>query len=103
MDHDFDLFDLNPLSELTAQDVHNHPFVLSESMVGHLSASDCLTKLDPLAHVHHVSIEPLKLTYVDPHWVNGYLKADGTYVQGYFRDGDGDTSTFDGDGYYRRS
>lgn len=102
-DFDFDFFDFNSLSELTAQDVQNDPFILSETMVGHMSASDCLLKHDPLAYAQHVTIEPLNLTYVEPHWVNGYFKADGTYVQGYFRDGDGDTSKFDGDGYYRRS
>ncbi|WP_226675703.1 hypothetical protein [Rossellomorea aquimaris] len=29
---------------------------------------------------------------VAPHWVDGYDRADGTYVEGYWRDGDGDTS-----------
>ncbi|MGG3915930.1 hypothetical protein [Rossellomorea vietnamensis] len=29
---------------------------------------------------------------VAPHWVDGYYRADGTYVEGYWRDGDGDTS-----------
>lgn len=30
--------------------------------------------------------------HVDPHWVTGYERADGTHVDGYWRDGDGDTS-----------
>jgi hypothetical protein len=30
--------------------------------------------------------------HVDPHWVDGYYRADGTYVEEYWRDGDGDTS-----------
>lgn len=29
---------------------------------------------------------------VDPHSVNDYVRADGTHVEGYWRDGDGDTS-----------
>jgi hypothetical protein len=29
---------------------------------------------------------------VNAHWVEGYYRADGTYVEGYWRDGDGDTS-----------
>jgi hypothetical protein len=29
---------------------------------------------------------------VAPHWVDGYYRADGTFVEGYWRDGDGDTS-----------
>lgn len=40
---------------------------------------------------------------VDPHYVNDYVRADGTYVDGYWRDGDGDTSVNldkeDGGGY----
>ncbi|WEG16678.1 hypothetical protein PQ478_19565 [Alkalihalophilus pseudofirmus] len=42
---------------------------------------------------------------VDPHYVNGYERADGTVVEGYWRDGDGDTSVNlskeDGGGYER--
>ncbi|MBT2756721.1 hypothetical protein J7E71_12220 [Mesobacillus foraminis] len=30
--------------------------------------------------------------FVKAHWVDGYTRADGTYVEGYWRDGDGDTS-----------
>jgi hypothetical protein len=44
-------------------------------------------------------------TFVDPHFVNGYEREDGTYVDGYWRDGDGDTSinrTIEkGGGYWR--
>lgn len=43
--------------------------------------------------------------YVDPHYVSGYERADGTVVDGYWRDGDGDTSVNlskeDGGGYER--
>jgi len=44
-------------------------------------------------------------TFVDPHYVNAYEKQDGTNVEGYWRDGDGDTSTKlsskEGGGYWR--
>ncbi|QCX33146.1 hypothetical protein FDN13_05210 [Caloramator sp. E03] len=43
--------------------------------------------------------------FVDPHWVNGYKRKDGTFVNGYWRDGDGNTNiNLDkehGGGYYR--
>ncbi|MGG0936982.1 hypothetical protein ABHN11_12840 [Brevibacillus centrosporus] len=42
---------------------------------------------------------------VKPHWVNGYERAEGTYVEGYWRDGDGNTSVNlteeEGGGYLR--
>lgn len=44
--------------------------------------------------------------YVEPHWVNGYERADGTYVEGYYRDGNGSTSvnlTLEEGGGYLRS
>lgn len=43
--------------------------------------------------------------YVDPHYVHRYDRADGTHVDGYWRDGDGDTSVnlteAQGGGYIR--
>jgi hypothetical protein len=43
--------------------------------------------------------------FVNPHEVSGYTKQDGTVVDGYYRDGDGDASTQlskeDGGGYIR--
>jgi len=35
---------------------------------------------------------PVDVHSVDPHYVNDYARADGTQVDGYWRDGDGDTS-----------
>lgn len=29
--------------------------------------------------------------FVNPHYVEGYTREDGTYVEGYWRDGDGNT------------
>lgn len=43
--------------------------------------------------------------FVHPHEVDAYYRNDGTYVDGYYRDGDGDTSVNthieDGGGYNR--
>lgn len=43
--------------------------------------------------------------FVQPHEVDAYYRNDGTYVEGYYRDGDGDTSVNtdieDGGGYTR--
>lgn len=45
-------------------------------------------------------------TFVDPNQVSGYNRQDGTYVQPYWRDGDGNTSINltkeQGGGYFRR-
>lgn len=47
-----------------------------------IDAEDIDTDGDGIEDVHHV----------DPHSVNGYIRADGTYVSGYWRDGDGNTA-----------
>ncbi|WP_419871322.1 hypothetical protein [Candidatus Pristimantibacillus sp. PTI5] len=39
--------------------------------------------------------------HVNSHYVEGYTRADGTEVEGYWRDGDGDTSINNNDGYYQ--
>ena len=66
---------------------------------------------DPLKHAHEMNYKPLQLQtdhfhFVDPHHVNGYFRQDGTYVKGYFRDGDGNTSVDrsleQGGGYLRK-
>ena len=44
--------------------------------------------------------------FVEPHEVEGYEKEDGTFVEGYWRDGDGDTShdrTLEEGGGYEQS
>ena len=42
-----------------------------------------------------------ELHQVDAHYVEGYVRADGTVVDGYLRDGDGDTSINQSEGYDR--
>ncbi|AQQ55137.1 hypothetical protein B0X71_14365 [Planococcus lenghuensis] len=66
---------------------------------------------DPLKHAHLFQFEPLNLDlgnnhFVQPHYVDAYIRADGTMVDGYFRDGDGNTMvdrTIDQGGGYIRS
>lgn len=41
--------------------------------------------------------------YVNPHPVSSYMKKDGTFVRGYWRDGDGDTGINRYTGYYARN
>ena len=41
--------------------------------------------------------------YVHPHWVSSYTKSDGTFIQGFWRDGDGDTSVNRLFGYFARN
>jgi len=38
---------------------------------------------------------------VEAHWVEGYYRADGTFVEGYWRDGDGNTAVDQTEGYIR--
>ena len=70
--------------------------------------------VDPDAHgvfINHeegspVHGESVTEHYVHPHYVEGYVRDDGTVVDGYWRDGDGDTSVDlsakVGGGYFRR-
>lgn len=65
---------------------------------------------DPLKHVHKMSFKPCIVQiddshFVKPHQVNGYYRQDGTYVDSYYRDGDGNTTInrteAQGGGYWR--
>ncbi|WP_052650778.1 hypothetical protein [Planococcus massiliensis] len=65
---------------------------------------------DPLKHVYQFEFEPLNLDipnthFVQPHYVDSYVRSDGTFVEGYYRDGDGnpniDTTIDQGGGYVR--
>ncbi|WP_108671381.1 hypothetical protein [Peribacillus acanthi] len=44
---------------------------------------------DPLLHANKFQMQPLHLHMVQPHFVEGYVRADGTVVDGYYRDGSG--------------
>lgn len=41
--------------------------------------------------------------YVNPHSVSSYRRKDGTFVAGYWRDGDGNTGINRDTGYYARN
>jgi len=41
--------------------------------------------------------------YVRPHYVSSYTRKDGTFVKGYWRDGDGNTKKNRMTGYYARN
>lgn len=52
---------------------------------------------DPLKHAYKHEFSPFTLDlgethFVQPHEVKSYYRNDGTYVEGYYRDGDGNTS-----------
>lgn len=96
--HFLNALNSNDLNTTNSFDTNEH-FIVSDSH--HFSINHCLLTDDPLAHIHKIKVAPLHLEYVKPHWVDGYVRSDGTHVQRYFRDGDGDTTKFDGDGYFR--
>lgn len=57
---------------------------------------DVLNFSDPLKYAHTIkfpSFEMNNIHFVKPHFVDGYIKTDGTIVNGYFRDGDGNSFT----------
>ena len=58
---------------------------------------------DVAAHAHDASVTE---HYVNPHHVDGYVRHDGTPVDGYWRDGDGNTAVDltakVGGGYFQR-
>ncbi|PIC96648.1 hypothetical protein CSV69_03755 [Sporosarcina sp. P26b] len=92
--------------------VFKEPIDVSEAYIAHHPIDGktvYLTYQDPLNHTHKVEFQPFEmkssLNFVEPHSVKGYHRADGTPVNGYYRDGDGDTSVDrdvdQGGGYFR--
>ncbi|MGM0843688.1 MAG: hypothetical protein ACQEUT_01830 [Bacillota bacterium] len=75
------------------------------------NGNDVFHYSDPLKYSSQMEFKPLVLDsgsnthFVKPHYVDPYIKKDGTLVDGYFRDGDGNTSTDtpleQGGGYFR--
>lgn len=60
-------------------------------------SNDFMDYQDPLKHAYKHQFQPFVLDvgnthFVNPHYVDGYFRSDGTFVEGYFRDGDGNTS-----------
>lgn len=78
--------------------------------VNAFSRQDIFDSPNPLAIADSYQCPALDLDFgnqhfVEPHSVDGYTRADGTYVDGYFRDGDGNTDVNRakeaGGGYFR--
>ncbi|MGR3766001.1 hypothetical protein [Rossellomorea sp. NS-SX7] len=80
------------------------------SFTGH--GQDIYHYSDPLKYTNQFQFKPLHLGsgtdnihFVEPHYVDPYIRKDGTLVEGYFRDGDGnssiDTPLEQGGGYIR--
>ncbi|RLJ90629.1 hypothetical protein [Planococcus citreus] len=62
-----------------------------------LCSQEVFAYKDPLKYAHLFDFTPLQLNVegsdiVKPHYVAPYIREDGTLVEGYYRDGDGDTS-----------
>lgn len=60
-------------------------------------SNEFLDYKDPLKHAYKCKFQPFHLDmgnthFVKPHFVEGYFRQDGTYVEGYYRDGDGNTN-----------
>lgn len=74
-------------------------------------APDIFHLQDPLKYSYKHQFKPFQLDlgnthFVKPHYVDPYIRKDGTLVKGYFRDGDGNTSiprTVEQGGGYIRS
>lgn len=73
-------------------------------------SNEFLNYQDPLKHAYKHEFQPFNLDIdlthqVKSHFVEGYFRNDGTYVEGYYRDGDGNTainhSVEQGGGYLR--
>lgn len=47
-----------------------------------------IATIDPLANVVHFNPPPFNFHFVQPHFVEGYVRGDGTPVNGYYRDGE---------------
>lgn len=54
----------------------------------YLSNSAILNHPDPLLYADKYEMPKCNLHTVKPHYVNGYVRADGTVVSGYWRDGE---------------
>lgn len=98
-------------SSLTQFDAVSQPATQVLDINSFSHSSDIFQMQDPLKHAYRFEFEPMSINqwnshHVTPHYVDGYLRQDGTYVEGYYRDGDGNTSinrTAEQGGGYARS
>ena len=86
---------------------HSHHLVTTGDSFNH--GNDIFHYQDPLKYSAQHQFQPLQLDighthFVQPHEVNHYIRKDGTQVEGYYRDGDGNTNInhplSQGGGYY---
>lgn len=98
---------LNSQESVTVENSNQVEFYNGSDMA---NGQDVFSYSDPLKYSHQFEFKPLNLNVgsthlVDPHYVDSYIRQDGTLVEGYYRDGDGDsnvnTSKSNGGGYIR--
>lgn len=86
------------------------PAEYTAASFSHTQGQEIFHFSDPLKHVNQFEFEPLNIDldnthFVQPHYVDPYIRADGTLVDGYYRDGDGNpninTPLNQGGGYIR--
>ena len=96
------------INELVSADNSYQTEVITSSL--HSGGQDVFSYSDPLKYSHLFEFAPLNLDMgnthlVQPHYVDPYIRQDGTLVDGYYRDGDGntniDTPLEQGGGYMR--
>ncbi|MHA7138156.1 hypothetical protein ACRTEV_12925 [Rossellomorea arthrocnemi] len=97
-------------TELIHSDNSYHAVDLGSAGSYTVTGQDIYHYSDPLKYTHQFEFKPLHLGsdnvhFVEPHYVDPYIRKDGTLVEGYFRDGDGnssiDTPLEQGGGYIR--
>ncbi|WP_242276592.1 hypothetical protein [Bacillus cereus group sp. BfR-BA-01445] len=76
---------INGTHSLASHQIDTGSFSVHDNSV--LDSIDIFQYADPLQHVNQFQMQPLH--FVKPHHVDGYMRQDGTYVEGYWRDGDG--------------
>jgi len=74
---------------------HSHHLVTTGDSYNH--GNDIFHYQDPLKYSSQHQFKALQLDlgdthFVQPHEVKSYVRSDGTFVKGYYRDGDGNTS-----------
>ncbi|WP_339276367.1 hypothetical protein MKY59_05120 [Paenibacillus sp. FSL W8-0426] len=76
--------------------------IAAESDPSHAAPIEHTTATANVEQTGAASIENPNTHHVEPHYVEGYERADGTHVEGYYRDGDGDTSVNRPNGGYEQ-
>lgn len=74
-------------------DIGGEPVFAAEVVGDTVETARDIVSYTEVAFLEDVSEGEPNVHQVDPHWVNDYYRADGTHVEGYCRDGDGNTST----------